>query len=86
MNNHGTYNGLIFLHCGLYLPHQALHKRNDFIKYCLTPVEQHQAATYILVALERCCSSDVIVNGQCHSAGEIFLPFETGSRLLDVPL
>jgi len=56
------------------------------IEYCLTSVEQHQAATYILVALERCCSSEVIFNGQCYCAGEIFLPVERGSRLLEVPL
>jgi len=29
--------------------------------YCVTSVEQHQAATYILVALERCCSLEVTV-------------------------
>ena len=53
-----------------------------FIKtvYCLTSVEQHQTATYIFVALERCCSSEVNFNGQCHCAGEIVLPVERGSR------
>jgi len=52
--------------------------------YWITSVEQHQAATYILVALERCCSSEVIFNGQC--AGEIFLPDERGSCSLELPL
>jgi len=54
--------------------------------YCLTSVEQHQAATSILVALERCCSSEVLFNGKCHCTWENFLPFERGSRLLEVPL
>jgi len=54
--------------------------------YCLTSVEQHQAATEILVVLEGCCSSDVIYNDKYHCMGEIFLPFERGSRSLEVPL
>jgi len=39
-----------------------------------------------MVALERFCSSEVIFNGQCHCAGEIFLPVERGSHSLEVPL
>jgi len=37
----------------------------DFYMYCLTSVGQPHAASLILVALERCCSSEVIFNGQC---------------------
>ena len=38
--------------------------------YCITSVEQYQTATQILVALERCCSSEVLFNGKCHCAEE----------------
>ena len=52
----------------------------------ITSVEQHHAATKILVALERCCSSEVNFNGQCHYAEENLFPVERGSRSLQVPL
>jgi len=61
-------------------------RKKAFLIYCLISVEQHQVATYMLVALQKCCFSEVILNGQCHSAGEIVLPVESGSRLLEVQL
>ena len=54
--------------------------------YCLTSVEQHQSATYILVALERCCSSEVNFQWSKPLRGGEFLPVNAGSRSLEVPL